>query len=288
MTDGQTFYLLLIGLYLFTGLKTGTKDAIVLKKKMNFKKGWSLDHPFAYMAGTKKSLFFSHFSPLYSYSILVNQEGKDTSKIINPKHLKSIINVISRAASRIRFLTFIVFYLYFIVIPLFYLKYGDTPTTYIAILIALISPIFAATCFFKTHKKLAPDESETRWKHSFYAILMPWHAMRLADFLFENPHFQKIHPLSYASLPDDLNSKNYLSQQYRNTLHLKNSLYSELEFRELFKVSSITPKELMIPPTPEDSTEVQYCPCCNTLYTIKMDYCSECDNLPLVKIASQK
>jgi len=286
MTDGQTFYLILFGFYLITGLKTGSNDAFVIKKKFSLNKGWSLAHSFTFLAGTQKSLFFTHISPIYSHSIIVNLDNNSATKILPARHVKRIIRIIANAASRLRFLTFIVFYLYFIIIPLVYFQHGDTPVTYIAILIAVLFPIFPALCFFYTHKKISPLQSSTRWKNAFYSILMPWHAMRLADFLFHNPSLSKIHPLSYANITSGEATKTYLSQQYRNTLHLTKSIYSEQEFQELFKISSHTPSDFTTPPIPQDPTEKQYCPCCHTLFTDQTDRCSECENLPLVKVVS--
>jgi hypothetical protein len=284
MTDGQTFYLILFGFYLITGLKTGSKDAFVIKKKFNFVKGWSLGHPLAFLAGTQKSLFFSHIAPLYSYSIIVNYDNKAATKILPARHTKRIIRIIANAASRLRFLTFIVFYVYFIIIPIVYFQHGDTPITYIAILIAILFPIFPATCFFFIHKKISPLESSTRWKNSFYTILMPWHAMRLADFLFQNPHLSKIHPLSYANISSGEATKAYLSQQYRNTLHLTKSLYTEQEFQDFFNISDHSATDFTNPPIPEDPKEKKYCPCCHTHFTAQTIHCEECENLPLVKV----
>lgn len=284
MTDGQSFYLILIGLYLITGLRTGSKDAFVLKKTLSLKKGWSIGHPFAFLGGTQKSLFFSHFSPLYSYSIVANQDNRDTPKILPARHVKRIISIIANAASRIRFFTFIVFYLYFIIIPVVYFQHGDTPITYIAILITLLFPFIPAFCFFFTHKKISPTESGIRWKNSLYAILMPWHAMRLADFLFQNPHLSQIHPLSYANISTRKDTETYLAQEYRNTLHRTKSLYSEHEFQQLFLHSDLTPTDFTTPPTPEDSTEKQFCPCCHSFFTEQTNHCTECENLPLEKV----
>ncbi|MGJ8656730.1 MAG: hypothetical protein ACSHX6_09780 [Akkermansiaceae bacterium] len=283
MTDGQTFYLILLGFYLTTGLKTGSKDAFILRNKFSFKKGWSLGHPFAFLGGTQKSVFFSHISPIYSYSIVANQDNND-AKILPPRHVKRIIRIIANAASRIRFLSFIVFYLYCIIVPVVYFQHGDTPITYIAILIALLFPIFPTICFFFTHKKISPNESNVRWKNSFYAIFMPWHAMRLADFLFQNPHLSQIHPLSYANITTGEASQTYLSQQYRNTLHRTTSLYTKQEFQQFFQNSDLTPQDFTTPPTPEDPTEQQYCPCCHSFFTDQTNHCTDCENLPLVKI----
>ena len=285
MTDGQTFYLILFGLYLITGLRTGSRDAIVIKSKFSFKKGWSLGHPFAFLGGTQKSLFFTHISPLHSYSIIVNQENKAATKMLSANHAKNIIRIISNAASRIRFLTFIVFYLYFIIIPVTYYQHGDKPTTYIVILIAILFPIFPSLCFFFIHKKISPEDSITRWKNSFYAILIPWHAMRLADFLFKNRHLSNIHPLSYANITSGEATKTYLSQQYRNTLYLTNSIYSAKEFNDFFKISTYSPADFTTPPTPQDQSEIQFCPCCHALFTTMTNHCEDCENLPLVKVA---
>ena len=287
MTDGQTFYLILIGLYLFTGLKTGSKHAFVVKKTVSLKSlkgGWSLAHPFAFLGGAQKSLFFTHFSPIFSYSIIANLDEKSAMKMLPARHVKRITRIIANAASRIRFFTFIVFYLYFIIIPVVYFQHGDKLPTYIAILTAIAFPIIPALCFFFTHKKISPADRSTRWKNSFYAILMPWHAMRLADFLFHNPHLSQIHPLSFANITSGESTKSYLSQQYRNTLYLTKSLYSKVEFDEFFKISSHTPTDFTTHPTPEDSTEKKYCPCCHTLFTEQTSQCEECENLPLVEI----
>jgi len=67
MTPGQTFYLVLFGLYLTTCLVTGSKGAIVIRKKF-FKKGWSLGHPFAFLGGLDKSLLINH---LYFYFLII-------------------------------------------------------------------------------------------------------------------------------------------------------------------------------------------------------------------------
>ena len=285
MTSGQTFYLVLFGLYVTSCLMTGSKNAIVIRKKF-LKKGWSLGHPFAFLGGRNRSLIFSHISPLHSYTVIANQENKEYHKIIPTRHAQSILKIIAYAASKLRFFTFLVFYLYFIVIPFTYYNHGDEPITYLIILITLISSIIPIIYFFLLHKKLAPLEKDVRWKNVFYAFFMPWHSMRLADFLFDIPHLRRIHPLNYAAITSGEASLEYLSQQYRNTLHLSRSLYTKEEFDGLFANSEFKALDFISPPVAEDPSEEQYCPCCHSLFTSKANQCDECENITLLSLNS--
>ena len=283
MTPGQTFYLVLFGLYLTTCLVTGSKGAIVIRKKF-FKKGWSLGHPFAFLGGLDKSLLINHLLPIRSYSIISNVGDKQKLKIFPPRHTKCIISIIDNEASKLRFFTFVVFYFYFLIIPFTYYHHGDKPITYITILIALLTSVFVTLYFFLLHRKLASKEQDVRWKNVFYALFMPWHVMRLADLLFDVPLLRKIHPLSYAAISSGEPTTNYLSQEYRNTLYLTPSLYNQEEFEILFKHTEFTPNDFTKPPKTEDPSEVNYCPCCHSLFTSQVSHCDECQNIALKKL----
>lgn len=283
MTSGQTFYLVLFGLYLITSLMTGSKNALVIRKKF-LKKGWSLGHPFAFLGGLNKSLIFIHLIPLYSYTVITTPENRTSSEIILARHTKSILEIIAYAASKLRFFTFLVFYLYFLVIPFVYYNHGDKPITYIVILITLVSSAITIIYFFLLHRKLAPLEKDVRWKNIFYAIFMPWHAMRLADFLFETPRLRAIHPLNYAAIASGESSQKYLSKQYRNTLHLSKSLYNSKEFEALFANSEYKASDFITPPEALDDSEAQYCPCCHSLFTSQSNSCEDCEGISLINL----
>ncbi len=279
MTDGQTFFLLLFIFYVSTSFKADRKHAFIIRKKITT--GWSLGHPLTFFSGANKSLCFTHISPLKVYSIIVNLDNKSSKKILSPRQTKRIVKTIAHTASRLRLLTVLVFYSYFIILPITYLKFGDTPKTYIVIAIAICFPFISSLYFFMIHKKIAPLDKITRWKQALCAAIMPWQAMRLADYLFDNPHLKKIHPLSLASIAESKSSVKFLSQQYRNSIYLKKSLFKPEEFLTFFSRSSYSPSMFTSPPEPQDSTEKKYCPCCHTLYTDKTNRCTECNNISL-------
>lgn len=286
MTTGQTFYTILSVFYLINMVRATKPGSIIIQNKLF--KGWKLSHPSILLGGIQKCLVITHLLPLHSYTIFSAQGGQATvvkkQFITRPKNVKKLISKISHTASCVRSFSFITFYLYFIVIPIAYINFGDTWRTYIIILVALIMPSVTAILFVCKHRRIAPSQKDIRWKNFLYCILMPWHAMRVVDFIFLTPHLEKIHPLSYATLCSNAEARDYLSQEYRNSLYLTDSKYSKQDFEKLFHLNDIDPAPYLKPPVPEGSGETQYCPCCHILFTDQAKQCSECKDLELIRV----
>lgn len=286
MTPGQTFYLILCVFYLLSTIKATKPNSILIQNKLI--KGWSLGHPAMFLGGLQKSLCITHLLPVHSYTIFSAVGGLTPPKkdqiITRSKNVKKLISKIAYSASCLRMLSFITFYLYFVFIPIAYIRYGDTFPTYMVILAALIMPTFTGIIFVCKHRKLAPEQKDLRWKNFFYCVMMPWHAMRIADTFFLSPHFEKIHPLSFAELCSNQEANDYLSQEYRNTIFLKNSIYTNAEFEKLFSLNSFDPASYLDSPVTEGSGETQYCPCCHTLFTNQASECTDCNDLKLLSV----
>jgi len=216
---------------------------------------------------------------------VIAPKGVKGARLMSSDRVRKMIDLVAGPAANLRSLSLLLFYLYFIIIPIIYITMGEGIMLYSVILFALILPIFISIWFCKLHKRFAKNDRLERWKHILSALFMPWHAMRLSDHLFSNDLFRKIHPLSMVGIANGRDAHQFIGQQYRNAIYLKHSDYTLEELERYMSLNNIAVEELrdLSDHTVNEGEGPKYCPCCHTFFSKEANECAECEGVTLLE-----
>ncbi|GAA5497371.1 hypothetical protein Rhal01_03565 [Rubritalea halochordaticola] len=278
MSEGQTFYLLITLFYLSSCIKSAAPGGIAIKK--NLLKGWSIRQPMATLAGVGKSLYLAPLSPWPGAILLSSSCAKQSAKITRASAWR-LLRLTHRATTHLRFISLLIFALFFAVIPYIYYLDGDSIRTRLVIGYAFFLILYASLCFFCIHRRFVPKRKAERIKHLLLNIISPWSAMRCSDDILMQGKLQAIHPLTMASLCKDSERTTYLGQALRDSIYRKEPQFTLEEVKSTLAASGIKQSDLTKPPLLESDDSSQYCPCCLTTFSAGTAYCEECDHVPL-------
>lgn len=285
MSEGQTFYLLIALFYLSGCIKSAAPGGIAITK--NLFRGWSIRQPLATLAGVGKSLYLAPLVP-WPGAIVLSASTSGQSSIITRASAWRLLRLTHSATLHLRFISLLIFALFFGIIPYVYYLEGDSFRIRLIIGYTFFLILYASTCFFFIHRRFAREKKGERLKHLFFNIITPWHTMRSADDILLQGKLQNIHPLTLASLCKDLERKAFLGQALRNAMYRKDPQFSQEEVQSILSSSGIAQSELTTPPAQESDDSTQYCPCCLASFSKEAKCCEECDNVPLSTFAKLK
>lgn len=281
MSDGQTFYAVLVLLYLSSCIKWAAPGSIGARTGLFG--AWKLQRPLATLGGIRKSIFFLSLLPWPS--ALVVAEPSHSQNVARRGGLLSslrLIRLVQRASSDLRMLSLGVFVTFFVLIPYVYYREAGSVRTFYTIGIGFTWMLMAGLRFVGLHRRLVPDDPAERYKQLFLTMTMPWHAMRLSDELLLQARFS-IHPLALASLVDERRGSPFLAQTLRDSIYLAKPLYAEDEVRAVYYTLGVEADRFLVPPVRDESDAgaSNYCPCCHTAYTAGTEVCVDCENTAL-------
>ena len=283
MSDGQTFYAVILLLYICSCIKSLTANSVGVSKCPI--RGWRLHPPITTLAGVQKSLFVASLVPWPS-ALIASQPASGTNVSLPGSIASSLrlIRLAQRASNELRLLSLGIFILFFGLIPYSYYTEAASNKTLTLIGFSFFLIILATLHYMGLHRRFAPEDKAERYKQLFLALTMPWHAMRLSDEFLLNLKFTTIHPLALVSITNDSRGTQYLAQALRDSIYRKKPTFSEKEVRTVFTALHINTEIFLSEPIPDESPEnSSYCPCCHSNYTAEIDTCSDCDDTRLIK-----
>jgi len=280
MSDGQTFYAVMMLLYLCSCIKSQASQSVGVRK--NAFRGWRFHPPATEMAGIKKAFFIAPLLPWPSALLVSEPQSKTSSRRYTISSSLRLIRLVHRASSDLRLLSLNVFIFFFGVIPYSYYMEGASNKTFTAIGVSFFLIFLVTARYIGLHRRFNPLDKGERYKQIFLALTMPWHAMRISDELLLSSKFSSIHPLALVSISNDLKGKQYLAKALRDSIYLKKSTYIEQDVRTVFQSLNINTDPILSNPSLDSSSgSTSYCPCCHTSYLVNVKTCSDCDDTPL-------
>jgi hypothetical protein len=277
MTDGQQFYFLMAVFYLWSCLKAAPPKTLSIHQGL--RQTWKLKHPITTLSGLGKAIFLSPLSPWPS-SFALSLGSRST--FITASSTLRLVTLTSKATRGLRFTSLLLFLYFFIVLPYTYWAYGDSKQTYICILVCFLLMIACALRFICIHRSIAPNLAGDRYKHAFFAVTMPWHAMRIADEIHTLERVSPNNAHMLAAISDSKESKEWLAQEYRNALYKQPNACSLKALKKVFNSAAISKNYVALPPSEPDPSAHSFCPCCLTQYTLVSGQCQECHDVSLI------
>ena len=288
MTDGQQFYGLIVIFYLFSCFKLLPPKGVAIYS--HFFRGWVLRKPLTSLGGLRKDLFLAPLLPwptamVMSEHLQPSEHEKNDNDLVVATSSASTIRLIRlavRSSADLRILSFYVFIFFLGVIPYIYMREGASPHTWLAIGLSFIFMLFVGLRFFALHRRFASKQRADRYKHLFFSLIMPWHAMRLSDEFLHLPCFCQIHPLALASMDKHGRGHAYIAKAVRDAMYLKKPVFDLPEVKSTLKSLRIDFEPFLDPPVKNDPKSSCYCPCCHALYMPPASHCGDCEKVRLL------
>ncbi|NWK54647.1 hypothetical protein HW115_03430 [Verrucomicrobiaceae bacterium N1E253] len=281
MSDGQSFYLLLLLLYLSSCIKVSARGCQgVVKTAWG---SWRLRPSVASLGGIRKDLFIAPLLPWPPVLIL----AKGTAEVQLQRRgsqasLLRLTRLIVRASADLRLMSLGVFLTFFVLVPYRYHLEGGSPRVMYTLAVGFILMFAAWLRYSSLHRRLWPKQKAERFKHLFLSMTMPWHAMRLADELLLVSPISGLHPLAAVSLVEGAKGRCVLGKALRESIYLDHASYKEDDLRRLYGLLGVDAESLLMPPDRESGGE-HYCPCCHEVYSQAVDVCSDCKETSLLR-----
>ena len=286
MTDGQEFYIILALFYGFSCFKLALPRSVGVSKL--FFRGWSLRSPLMFLGGINKILFLAPVLPWPSVMVVaeyppaLDQGESQVDRITHSSRIR-LIRLVDKASVDLRLFSFYLWILFFGMVPYFYSTEGASVRTLTAILLCFVLTVIIGLRFFFIHRRFEPLCKAERYKHFLLALLMPWHAMRLSDELFNSQRLRHIHPIALASMSKNPKGRAWIGKKVREARFLKNPQYPESEVLCVCHGVGINPERYFDLPTKNDDDASLFCPCCHATYASSVDIreCVDCDGVLL-------
>ena len=289
MTDGQEFYIILVLFYGFSCLKLALPGSVGVSKL--FFRGWSLRSPLMFLGGINKVLFLAPILPWPSvlvvaeYPPVLDQGESQFDRITHSSRIR-LIRLIYKASVDLRLFSLYLWIFFFGIVPYFYSVEGASVRTLTAILFCFVLTVIIGLRFFFIHRRFEPLCKAERYKHFLLALLMPWHAMRLSDELFNRQRLRQIHPLALVSMTKNPQKWAWIGRVVREARYLKNPQYPESEVFRVCRGVGINPELFFEPPQKNDDEASLFCPCCHATYaSSSARECVDCDGVLLLKFS---
>jgi hypothetical protein len=285
MSDAQSILLILLFFYFIECLKWAALGSVSFTVWAVFKPFARIQKPTVDFFGAKKRLFLAPIIPAFKLQLI-------TDKTHEAGHLSSAIKTVSGLRRRLfylrvrtlplRTLSVLIFATYFIFLPALYLNFGLGSFLYSAVGLGYFLQFVCAIFYFRAHRYFFPEQLGVRILHTFYNIILPWHAMRASDefFIKSSAQWSELAILGATASSDQINHR--LALYWREAQFLKAPSYSVATLKQIFDEINIPVDSAMALVVPEKEGRT-YCPCCGVVYGNAVRHCLDCGKLGLKK-----
>jgi hypothetical protein len=172
-----------------------------------------------------------------------------------------------------------------VAVPFTWWKLGANSIAMLATFgVLLLVGLATSVAYFRAHKELYPNDSGTRWQHSFLIAVVPTHTSRAKDLLARDL-FAEFHPLAIAKLALPAESFESFGNWIRR--ELKFPLPPQrLDEAELRPVEEFLAAQNVVDRTPVKLADAtQYCPRCHAQFSVEASKCEDCGGMQLRKFS---
>jgi hypothetical protein len=284
MSDAQSILLILIGFYLFECLKWAPLGALAMTSRGIRTLQWHVQQATVQFFGIKKSMFVAPILPAIQIQLITDKAGDGghtQSKVQTALGVQRRLFRLRIRTMTLRILSAYTFITYFVCLPALYIKFGEGSYVYITVGLGYVLQAMCAICYFSVHRRFFPKARGGRWLHSFYNLVLPWHAMRASDELFiqSSLDWSELAILGASARGGEADQR--LSLYWRQSKLLAEPIYSSATLSPIFTEIGLS-TEVAMRIEPAISQGKSFCPCCAVLYEGEVTKCVDC-MVPLVK-----
>ncbi|MDQ8183257.1 hypothetical protein [Pelagicoccus sp. SDUM812005] len=282
MTDGQSFYFILVVFYLMECVKFAPPGSQALVCHLGKFGACSLRQPVTTAWGLKKSVFLAPLLPWPSALYLAPGYAPEQTPATTIARVSSIRHhqrFLRKATQPLRALAVLNLLNFFALLPAVYVRTYDERSILWTLAYCYASLIATAIHYHRLHRRLLPREQADRFKTTLYTALLPWHAPRAADLILLKGSL-RWSPLAALAA----NAKNpailkQLQYHWRAAHFHPKPRFPQAALATAFREAGLDPSDWLAKPKELDGP--QYCPCCHSGYEKQATRCSDCDGVEL-------
>lgn len=285
MSDAQSILLILLIFYAIECLKWAPLGSVALCSVGVFRSKWKMQQPTVNFFGARKSLLIAPVFPACQLQLITDKVGDGGHRHSEVKSVVGVQRRLFRLRGRtlmLRTISAYTFATYFVFLPALYLKFGLGSYVYSTVGIGYLLQAICAVSYFLVHRRFFPKERGVRALHTFYNLLLPWHAMRAADefFIKSSMNWSELAILGATTTEGTVNER--LGLYWRQSQWLEQSSYSAKTLLPIFEQIGMSTETALQMTRPQDAGQT-YCPCCGVIYRADVAQCADCPELVLRK-----
>lgn len=277
MTDGQTFYLLLLAFYLYQCLSFAPGGARAFVSQGRRASRWKARLPAFRFSGTNRDVFCAPVLPWPRMIAVYPTPDPNPATLSHHalRHFRKRAELLNRITGPLRRLGLVIFLHYFILLPAFYYYYFGSIWVLVIVALGEILAFSIALHFYFLHRRLFPESKGERRMETFFNAFFPWHAMRASDLIVRRLS-KKWNPLILlASHPHALPNTRELCLLWRRAALDQKSE----DLSSFLTIVGLDPSAWNSPPDLESGQ--QFCPLCHTVYEAGPQKCADCEDIAL-------
>lgn len=284
MTDGQSFYLVLVIFYLIECIKFAPPGSIALTSWSGAFGNCSPRQPLMMAWGFKKTVLLAPVppSPCVMYLVSDYKEKRRANRTISTvsgvrRHQK----LLHRSCKTLRGLAALNLLNFFALLPLVYVFAYDENLILLTLAGCYLCLFATAFHYRVLHKRLLPSFEADRLKTTLYTALLPWHAPRCYDEITLKSSLRWDPLAALAANASNPSTLALLKQHWRNAHYLGKPTYSSEALTTALNQADIDTSTWL--DAPKEFSSALYCPCCHAEYESPATHCSDCKDVPLVQ-----
>ena len=276
MTDGQSFMLVMLGLYALECF------ALVRPGERVLVRGWGKFYrerePFLDLEGARKRVVFLTFLPLPGRSHVILPAVGEGIGLYGRAGLRRL-GLLNEQADGMRWRGVLIFVVFFLLVPAVYRFSEVVNLRLIGLVVFAYGLGIWQTCAYRAkHRRFFPKADEERLKQVLSMPLLPWVAMKGGDKLALRPDVRN-HPLVVCrELMDKADFEKLAGRTWREVVVRGEDELEKNALSDYLRELGYDLEKLMEVPT-ELIGASRYCPLCLTGYEESGSECSDCDGV---------
>jgi hypothetical protein len=235
--------------------------------------------------GMRKSLFVASILPALQCQLMTDKLGDGGHWHSSVKTAIGIRRRLFQLRARtliLRTISGSIFVTYFLLLPVLYWLFGLGSYVYTTVGIGYLLQAICAIGYYCVHRRFFPSERGLRLLHTFYNLVLPWHAMRTSDefFIKLSANWSELAMLGGTYVPGQGDTR--LAFYWRQSQLLEKSSYSESVLLPILQEVGLSSERAMQLVVPQEAGQT-YCACCGVIYRDDVLQCIDCRGLNLSK-----
>lgn len=284
MSDGQSFYLVLVAFYLLECVKFAPPNSLAMLSGFRESKTWKPRTCFIMAWGVGKSVFIGPLLPWPSLVYIVTGSSDSdhaNKRIRTASGIRRWTRFLTKATNNLRWISLGNLSNFLILLPVVYSRFGDSNIILFTIGYCYLTLFATAIHLHALHRRIFPRNKADRYKATFYTAFLPWHAMRCADEFFLKSSLNWSSLTALAANAENPAALETLKRLWRSSHFQANASYKTETLTHVLDRAGLDRSDWLN--SPSDSDSPLYCPCCHVGYESVATHCADCKDVALEK-----